>query len=272
MSPRIQAWLDLLRRYREVFLAAWSTRGEGEGPDRTAAEAEYLPAVMSIQETPPHPAAGWLGRLIIGFFVLLLLWSMIGKADIVVSAPGQTLPDGRTKVIQAERDGVVTEVLVDNGTRVGEGERLIVLDATVSEAQHRQTRSEWMDWKVKEVSSEWLASLADGDGEFGKLSDEEELSGLPGKLLFESQLAAESVLSAHHSALSELDGRLGIERNRVVYLRRDLGLLVKLIEEEKRLWGTALRICPRNLRRWRRCCRLSASVMIRASVFTRRRR
>ena len=53
-TPRHPA-LDLLGRYRAVAQAAWQARHELAGPKRLADEAAFLPAALSLQETPVHP-------------------------------------------------------------------------------------------------------------------------------------------------------------------------------------------------------------------------
>ena len=44
------------RRYRAIFRAAWQARHELAGPKRLADEAAFLPAALSLQDTPVHPA------------------------------------------------------------------------------------------------------------------------------------------------------------------------------------------------------------------------
>ena len=46
----------LFARYKAVFAAAWAARDELAGPKRLADEAAFLPAALSLQETPVHPA------------------------------------------------------------------------------------------------------------------------------------------------------------------------------------------------------------------------
>ncbi|WP_418317603.1 hypothetical protein [Piscinibacter sakaiensis] len=48
--------IELLARYRAVFAAAWAARLELAGPRRLASELAFLPAALSLQETPAHPA------------------------------------------------------------------------------------------------------------------------------------------------------------------------------------------------------------------------
>ena len=47
---------------------------------------------------------------------------MLGKIDIVASAPGKIVPSGRTKVIQPFETGVVRAIHVRDGQRVKAGE------------------------------------------------------------------------------------------------------------------------------------------------------
>ena len=62
MNPPVQAALqghpaiELLARYRAIFQAAWAARRELAGPKRLTDEAAFLPAALSLQETPVHPA------------------------------------------------------------------------------------------------------------------------------------------------------------------------------------------------------------------------
>ena len=54
-KPRHPAF-DLLAKYKAIFNAAWSHRHELAGPKRMADETAFLPAALSLQETPAHPA------------------------------------------------------------------------------------------------------------------------------------------------------------------------------------------------------------------------
>jgi hemolysin D len=54
-APRHPA-IELLTRYKAIFQAAWALRHEMAGPKRLADEAAFLPAALSLQESPLHPA------------------------------------------------------------------------------------------------------------------------------------------------------------------------------------------------------------------------
>jgi hemolysin D len=125
---------ELLARYRAIFNAAWAQRHQMAGPSRLADEAAFLPAALSLQETPVHPAPRRLAFVLMGLFVIALLWAILGKVDIVAVAPGQIVVSERTKVIQPLEPSVVRQVLVKDGDRVVEGQVLIELDPTNARA------------------------------------------------------------------------------------------------------------------------------------------
>lgn len=126
--------IELLARYRAVLQAAWAQRTELAGPARLADEAAFLPAALSLQETPVHPAPRRLAWCLMGLFALALLWSIVGQVDIVAVAPGRIIVSERTKVIQPLEASVVRRVLVKDGDRVQAGQVLVELDPTMATA------------------------------------------------------------------------------------------------------------------------------------------
>ncbi|MFY8042498.1 MAG: HlyD family type I secretion periplasmic adaptor subunit, partial [Rhodoferax sp.] len=67
---------ELLARYKAIFQAAWAHRAELAGPKLMADEAAFLPAALSLQETPVHPAPRRLAFGLMALFVIALLWSI----------------------------------------------------------------------------------------------------------------------------------------------------------------------------------------------------
>jgi hemolysin D len=123
-----------LQRYRNVFGTAWQARREMDAPARSEDERAFLPAHLELIETPASPTARWTMRIIIGLFIVAVTWATLGKLDIVAVAPGKTVVDSRTKVVQPSEVAVVRRILVRDGQRVKAGELLIELDATATGA------------------------------------------------------------------------------------------------------------------------------------------
>lgn len=142
---------ELLARYRAIFKAAWQHRHELSGPDRLADEAAFLPAALSLQETPVHPAPRRLALALVALFLIALMWSIVGQVDIVAVAPGRIVVSERTKVIQPLQVSVVQRVLVKDGDRVEAGQPLVKLDPTSANADKTS-----VDEQLKAAQSEVL--------------------------------------------------------------------------------------------------------------------
>lgn len=125
---------DFATRYMTVFKAAWRSRRALDQLPREADERAFLPAHLELVETPTSPAARWTLRTIMALFCVALLWATIGKLDIVAVAPGRTVIDSRTKVVQPVETGVVRRILVRDGQVVRAGQVLIELDPTATAA------------------------------------------------------------------------------------------------------------------------------------------
>ena len=125
---------ELLARYHAIFGAVWAARHELAGPKRMADEAAFLPAALSLQETPAHPAPRRAALAICTLFVIALVWATLGQIDIVAVAPGRIVVSERTKTLQPLEAGVVKRVLVKDGDTVKAGQVLVELDATNARA------------------------------------------------------------------------------------------------------------------------------------------
>ncbi|KRE89336.1 hemolysin secretion protein D [Frateuria sp. Soil773] len=134
MTHRLEALLDVARRYGEVFRAAWAERKQLEPVRRTREELAFLPAHLELTDTPLSPAPRWSMRIIVALFAVALLWACFGRLDIVAVAPGKIVSSGRTKVIQPMETSVVRRILVQDGQAVKRGDLLVELDAVGVEA------------------------------------------------------------------------------------------------------------------------------------------
>lgn len=124
----------LLAHYRTIWGAAWAARHQLAGPKRLADETAFLPAALSLQDTPAHPAPRRAALAICAIFVIALLWATLGHTDIVAVAPGRIVVSQRTKTVQPLERSVVKRIWVQDGDRVQAGQLLVELDATVPRA------------------------------------------------------------------------------------------------------------------------------------------
>lgn len=147
--------IELLGRYGAVFRAAWKHRHELAGPKRLTDEAAFLPAALSLQDTPVHPAPRRLAYALIALFLIALAWSIFGQVDIVAVAPGKIIVSERTKIIQPLEVSVVKRVLVRDGDHVEAGQSLVELDPTMATADRTNVNEQ-----LKAVQSEVMRTRA----------------------------------------------------------------------------------------------------------------
>ena len=103
---------------------------------KARSDREFLPAALSILETPPSPVKVWLIWAICSLFAFVIAWSYFGRIDIIAVAQGKIQPTGRVKTIQPVDGGKVVAIHVENGKHVGPGEVLIELDAAEAGADY----------------------------------------------------------------------------------------------------------------------------------------
>ena len=132
----------LLARYREIFQAVWAVRHELAGPRRLTDEAAFLPAALSLQDTPAHPAPRRVAWALCALFVIAIAWATLGEIDIVAVAPGRIVVSDRSKTLQPLEASVVKRVLVKDGDSVQAGQVLVELDATNASADTASIREQ----------------------------------------------------------------------------------------------------------------------------------
>ena len=133
-SHRLGGPAELWHRQREVFAAAWAARRDLVGPARHAEEAAFLPAALALRDTPMHPAPRRTAAALIALAAIALLWSLVGRVDIVAVASGKLVVSDRSKLVQPLERAVVHRVRVRDGEQVKAGQPLVDLDPTAPAA------------------------------------------------------------------------------------------------------------------------------------------
>jgi len=141
-KQRIGAVGELLQRYKAVFAIAWADRKQSDTRGYSAAEAQFLPAVLAVQETPVPAAPRVLIWLLVSFAIIAVSWAIFGKIDIVAVASGKIVPSGSTKVVQPLSAAVVKAIHVRDGQAVKAGDLLVELDASTETADIEHARGE----------------------------------------------------------------------------------------------------------------------------------
>jgi hemolysin D len=104
---------------------------------------DFSPPLLRIREQPPAPLAGWMARLLLLLFGLIVLLAVVGQVDIVAVAEGKLVPETYLKIVQPAEQGVVREILVREGGRVEAGQVLIRMDPVLTNADARQLQTDF---------------------------------------------------------------------------------------------------------------------------------
>ncbi|MFT7224171.1 MAG: hemolysin D [Cellvibrionaceae bacterium] len=143
-----------------VFREAWQNRHKLGNSKQSRELAAFLPAALEIQETPPNPLTRWLAWSLLALVSIAILWACFGQVDIVASAEGKIIPSSRVKQIQPLEKGVVKAILVNEGDPVIQGQALIELDTTLTNADKNRLQSELHTTKLNlEVNQALLSQI-----------------------------------------------------------------------------------------------------------------
>lgn len=153
-----------LSRHLDVFRSSWRVQNESDANARPQSDHEFLPAALEIMEKPPSPGLRWLLLSLCGLFTIALIWSIIGKVDVVAVASGRVVPSGNVKIIQPIEIGTVRAIHVRNGQRVRAGQLLVELDPTIATADAAQAGQGLLDARLIAARNGALIAHIEGRG------------------------------------------------------------------------------------------------------------
>jgi hemolysin D len=145
-----------LSRHLAVLREAWRNQNAADRNRRPVEEHEFLPAALEIMEKPPSPGLRYLMLALCSLFAIALLWSFLGRVDVVAVASGKTLPVANVKVIQPMEIGAVRSIHVRNGERVRKGQLLIELDSTMAGAEEAQATRGLLSARISRARNDAL--------------------------------------------------------------------------------------------------------------------
>lgn len=103
---------------------------------------DFAPGLLSIQESPPARLPRAVMYTVAVLFVILLVWAIFGKLDIIASAEGRLVPETYIKIVQPADAGIVQEILVKEGEQVQQGQVLMRMDTQLARADARTIGNE----------------------------------------------------------------------------------------------------------------------------------
>jgi hemolysin D len=201
---RAQAYADLWRRYKNVFAHFWAQREQLSGKLLNEHEAEFLPAALSLQNTPVSPVGRLVAKILMSLVAVLFIWSVLGKIDIVVNASGKIIPSGNTKAIASVDVASVRALYVDDGQQVKAGEVLLELDSSATDAEHDKASGDRSVALLQVARAKALIAAIDGD----KPAQLPPLAQVPRRQWDEAQAHLQAQYQDFHSKLKRIDGEI----------------------------------------------------------------
>tara|TARA_R110001599_G_scaffold330580_2_gene545056 strand:+ start:394 stop:1857 length:1464 start_codon:yes stop_codon:yes gene_type:complete len=95
---------------------------------------EFLPAAIEVEQTPSSKAGRAIIWAIVILFTIAAIWAYFGKVDIVAVAQGKVIPSEHIKHIQPLEAGKIKTIHIKEGQYVQQGDPLITLDSTQTQA------------------------------------------------------------------------------------------------------------------------------------------
>lgn len=230
----------MIRNERRAFLAdllrLWRERGKLADRSMSDDLRSFLPPALEILEKPPHPAAGWLLRVMVSIIVAAAAWSVLGKVDVISVAEGKIIPAGKVRAVQPYAHGMVAAILVREGEKVKAGQVLIELDGAQTRAEEARLSSERKEAEAKRsrrlVLIELLRRPPDeliADGEItGHLVLEGDMKN--GLLLLEEYRAIRSQRQALESQVKERRAELAANQVAIAKFAENTPLAKKRLE------------------------------------------
>ena len=168
---------------------------------------EFKPLLSEIEESPISPLGRFTFWTVTSLIIITILWLVIGKIDIVVSARGIVIPDGEAKIIQPLETGVVKQILVKEGDFVKKGQLLILVDTSTTEAQLKSVNK---NLEQSKIEAERLKSSGN-NSEFSAKTDNAELSEeleTQQRLYQENLSAMNSQVAAKQQEISQIKNQI----------------------------------------------------------------
>ena len=117
-------------------------RAEGKHATGLSRRAEFLPAMLQLQEEAPSPLPRVVLWTVFALCGALVLWASVGRLDVVAVAEGRLVPKSQLRIVQPAEGGVMRELLVKEGERVRAGQVLARMDMHAVEADAATARHE----------------------------------------------------------------------------------------------------------------------------------
>jgi hemolysin D len=173
-------------------------------PDLRAHESEFLPSALALQTAPVSPAGRWAARILMALLFSLLLWSVLGRMDIIVNATGRVIPSERSKTIASVETARVDGLYVKEGQVVKAGDLLIDLDSRMSDRERDKAAGDRQSALLQVARSRTMLTSIEAN----KLLPMVDVEQIPRERIADATLHLQSQWDDFKAKLARLDGEI----------------------------------------------------------------
>jgi hemolysin D len=228
-----------LARQWAVLRESWRQQNEADRNRKPIDEHEFLPAALEIMEKPPSPGLRLLMLTLCSLFAIAILWSILGRVDVVAVASGKTLPAANVKLIQPIEIGAVRAIHVRNGQHVSKGQILIELDPTVAGAESAQASRGLLSAEIAKARNDALLAHLMGGGAIFRAppGTPPEIAQTQAQLIRSAVAEYEAERASLVQSRAERSAELAAAAAEVAKLRQTLPLVEQQLSARRELAG-----------------------------------
>ena len=144
---------------KEQKMPSVPLEGNGDGDKAIARRWSELSEEAVIEQEPTRARNLLYG--VLATLILLVIWSAVASIDTVTRGPGKVIPSSQVQIIGSQDGGIVQDILVSEGEVVTEGQILLRLDRTRSEASLGENQAEVRGLEIRARRLDALVSGRD---------------------------------------------------------------------------------------------------------------
>lgn len=178
-------------------------------------------------------------RALLYFIVLVLaalvVWAAFAEIDEITRGQGKVIPSSQIQIVQSVDGGIVSEILVEEGETVTQGQMLLRIDSTRFLSSLRENRSQYLVLRAK---AERLKALSEGrsfDPSTELLAEIPDTVARERTLFFSSRDGLEANIGIARQQLAQRQQELKEAYSRQTQVRRSLELATKELAISKPL-------------------------------------
>lgn len=189
--------------------------------------SEFLPEALEIIEKPVSPLGHFTIIIITVIFISVIVWACFGKMDEVVTASAKIVPKDGVQVVQPLYEGVITDILVDEGEKVLKDQPLMILDTSTGEINLESIENNISELKLQNILYTMLLNDEDVSGYAAAncIIKESELQIC--EMAVNMQMEYNSQRSQYASQSEQYKKQITIEQNSLDKLITNKNLLIK---------------------------------------------